>query len=165
MRPLELTVTGLRSYRTTTTVTFPDDWQLAAVVGLTGAGKSSLLEAIVYALFGSGTVPGASQPINLITDDAREMRVVFRFAVGPERFEIARTYRRVGNVQPVLKTAARTYTRGQGGRGRRDAAPRAPPGGLLLHGPAPAGAVRDVAAGRRPASRRRHSTPSSGSAR
>ena len=109
MRPLELTVTGLRSYRTTTTVTFPDDWQLAAVVGLTGAGKSSLLEAIVYALFGSGTVPGASQPTNLITDDSREMRVVFRFAVGPERFEIARTYRRVGNVQPVLKTATRTY--------------------------------------------------------
>ena len=110
MRPLELTVAGLRSYRAATTVTFPDDWQLAAVVGLTGAGKSSLLEAIVYALFGSGTVPGASQPINLITDDAREMRVVLRFAIGPERFEIARIYRRGGNVQPVLKTAARTYS-------------------------------------------------------
>ncbi|MGH7392050.1 MAG: AAA family ATPase [Candidatus Rokuibacteriota bacterium] len=110
MRPLELTVTGLRSYRTTTTVTFPDDWRLAAVVGPTGAGKSSLLEAVVYALFGSGTVPGASQPTNLITDDSREMRVVFRFAVGPEEFEIARTYRRVGNVQPVLTSAARTYT-------------------------------------------------------
>jgi exonuclease SbcC len=110
VRPLELTVTGLRSHRTTTTVTFPDDWRLAAVVGPTGAGKSSLLEAIVYALFGSGTVPGASQPTNLITDDSREMRVVFRFAVGSERFEIARTYRRVGNVQPVLKGAARTYS-------------------------------------------------------
>lgn len=110
MRPLELTVTGLRSYRTTTPVTFPEDWRLAAVVGPTGAGKSSLLEAIVYALFGSGTVPGASQPTNLITDDSREMRVVFRFAVGRERFEIARTYRRVGNVPPVLKSNARTYS-------------------------------------------------------
>jgi hypothetical protein len=36
-------------------------------------------------------VPGASQPINLITDDARKMRVTFRFASGPEQFEIART--------------------------------------------------------------------------
>ena len=77
MRPLNLTVTGLRSYRTPTTVAFPDDWRLAAVVGPTGAGKSSLLEAIVYSLFGCGTVPGASQPTNLITDDSREMRVVF----------------------------------------------------------------------------------------
>lgn len=110
MRPLELTVTGLRSYRTSTTVTFPQDWRLAAVVGPTGAGKSSLLEALVYALFGSGTVPGASQPTNLISDDSREMRVVFRFAVGPEQFEIARTYRRVGNVQPVLASSARTYS-------------------------------------------------------
>ncbi len=110
MRPLELTVTGLRSYRTTTTVVFPEDWRLAAIVGPTGAGKSSLLEAIVYALFGSGTVPGASQPTNLITDDSREMRVVFRFAVGPEQFEIVRTYRRVGNVQPLLTSTTHTYT-------------------------------------------------------
>jgi DNA repair protein SbcC/Rad50 len=110
MRPLELTVTGLRSYRTTITVAFPDDWRLAAVVGPTGAGKSSLLEAIVYALFGSGTVPGASQPTNLITDDSREMRVTFRFALGPEQFEIVRTYRRVGHVQPVFRSSTRTYT-------------------------------------------------------
>jgi exonuclease SbcC len=108
MRPLELTITGLRSHRGTTTVTFPDDWQLAAIVGLTGAGKSSLLEAIVYALFGSGTVFGASQPTNLISDDAREMRVLFGFALGAERFEITRTYRRGGgNIPPVLKTPAR----------------------------------------------------------
>ena len=38
------------------------------------------------------------------------MRVVFRFAVGPDQFEIARIYRRVGNVPPVLKSATRTYT-------------------------------------------------------
>src|SRR2546428_2051547 len=116
MRPLELAVTGLRSYRTTTTVTFPDDWRLAAVVGPTGAGKSSLLEALVYALFGSGTVRGASQPTNLITDDAREMRVVFRFGVGPDEYEIVRTYRRGGaNGPPGLKNASRPRTRPRDG--------------------------------------------------
>jgi exonuclease SbcC len=111
MRPLELSVTGLRSYRTTRTISFPEDWQLAAVVGPTGAGKSSLLEALVYALFGSGTVRGASQPTNLITDDAREMRVVLRFGVGPDEYEIVRTYRRSGaNVPPVLRSGSRTIT-------------------------------------------------------
>src|SRR5436309_14343799 len=105
MRPLELTVTGLRSYRTTTSVTFPEDWQLASVVGPTGAGKSSLLEAIVYALFGSGTVPSASQPTNLIADNVREMRVVFEFDVGDGRHQIVRTYRRSGaSPPPVLNS-------------------------------------------------------------
>jgi len=61
--------------------------------------------------------PGASQPINLITDDARKMRVAFRLAGGPEQFEIARalttrpgrsTIRRSGlsPVRPVLRWSA-----------------------------------------------------------
>jgi exonuclease SbcC len=105
MRPLALTVTGLRSHVGTTSVTFPDDWQLAAIVGPTGAGKSSLLEAIVYALFGSGTVPNASQPINLIADNTREMRVMLIFEVAGTVHEVVRAYRRSGaSPPPVLKS-------------------------------------------------------------
>ena len=78
MRPLTLRLEGLRSYRSAQVVDFTDR-HMVAIVGDTGAGKSSLLEALVYALFGSGTVRGASQPTNLITDDAREMRVVGAF--------------------------------------------------------------------------------------
>lgn len=111
MRPLCLDVTGLRSHFGTTSVTFPEDWQLAAIVGPTGAGKSSLLEAIVYALFGSGTVPNASQPINLIADNTREMRVVLGFEVAGAKHEIVRTYRRSGaSPPPVLKSPAETVS-------------------------------------------------------
>ncbi|MGA3219759.1 MAG: SMC family ATPase, partial [Acidimicrobiales bacterium] len=111
MRPLSLTVTGLRSHSGTTPVEFPDDWQLAAIIGPTGAGKSSLLEAIVYALFGCGTVPNASQPINLIADNTREMRVVLAFEVAGAKHELVRTYRRSGaSPPPVLKSPGETIS-------------------------------------------------------
>jgi exonuclease SbcC len=111
MRPLDLTVTGLRSHSGTTTVTFPDDWQLAAVVGPTGAGKSSLLEALVYALFGSGTVPDASQPTNLIADNTREMRIVLNFEVAGTEHKVVRTYRRTGTPPPpVLMSPGHTIS-------------------------------------------------------
>ncbi len=51
MRPLELTVDGFRSYRTSQTF----DWRgrhLVGIVGPIGAGKSSILDAIAFALFG-----------------------------------------------------------------------------------------------------------------
>jgi exonuclease SbcC len=105
MRPLAIKVTGLRSHSGTTAVTFPDDWQLAAIVGPTGAGKSSLLEAVVYALFGAGTVPNASQPSRLIADNTREMRVVLTFEVAGAVHEVVRTHRRSGaSPPPVLKS-------------------------------------------------------------
>ena len=53
MRPLMLRMTGLRSYRIERTVNFTE-LSLVAIIGPTGAGKSSLLEAITYALL---TVP------------------------------------------------------------------------------------------------------------
>ncbi len=111
MRPLVLTVKGLRSHAGTTHITFPDGWQLASVVGPTGAGKSSLLEAIVYALFGSGTVPNASQPINLIADGVREMTVNLSFEVGGASHDIVRVYRRTSaSPPPVLRSPGATVS-------------------------------------------------------
>ena len=58
MRPLKLTLDGLRSYwGGAQTVDFTDR-TLVAIVGDTGAGKSSLLEAITYALYGRSTWVG-----------------------------------------------------------------------------------------------------------
>ena len=51
MRPHELTVEGFRSYRQKTTF----DWRgrrLVGVVGPIGSGKSSIIDAISFALFG-----------------------------------------------------------------------------------------------------------------
>jgi len=51
MRPLELTVEGFRSHRHRTTF----DWRgrrLIGIVGPIGAGKSSVRDAISFALYG-----------------------------------------------------------------------------------------------------------------
>ena len=50
MRPLKLVVEGLRSFRAPVTIDFEDRDQLA-IVGDTGTGKSSILDAITYALY------------------------------------------------------------------------------------------------------------------
>ena len=51
MRPRELTVQGFRSYRGRTTFDFRGR-RLVGVVGPIGAGKSTILDAVVFALYG-----------------------------------------------------------------------------------------------------------------
>ncbi|MGE5225651.1 MAG: AAA family ATPase, partial [Planctomycetaceae bacterium] len=50
MRPLELTLEGFRSYRDRTVFDFRDR-RLVGIVGPIGAGKSSILDAIAFALY------------------------------------------------------------------------------------------------------------------
>ena len=50
MRPLSLTMSGFRSHMDPTELSF-EGRTLTAIVGPTGAGKSSILEAISYALY------------------------------------------------------------------------------------------------------------------
>ena len=54
MRPLTLRISGLRSYRSDVTIDFGDPG-LIAIVGDTGAGKSSILEALFFVLYGGCT--------------------------------------------------------------------------------------------------------------
>ena len=51
MRPRELTIRGFRSYRDEVTFDLRDR-HLVGIVGPIGAGKSSILDAIAFALFG-----------------------------------------------------------------------------------------------------------------
>lgn len=54
MKPLQLTLRGFASFRQETTIPFEDlaEYQLFAIAGVTGSGKSSILDAISYALYG-----------------------------------------------------------------------------------------------------------------
>jgi DNA repair protein SbcC/Rad50 len=89
VRPRLLRVKGLRSFRTEREIDFAD-LGLVAVVGDTGAGKSSILEAITYALYNATTWDqrGVKQ---LISDGATTMSVELEFGVDGHVYRIARS--------------------------------------------------------------------------
>jgi exonuclease SbcC len=89
VRPLELRIVGLRSYRAETTVDF-SDLGLLAIIGATGSGKSSLLEAITYALYGTATW-GGGNVTSLIADGALRMTVSLSFQADGENWQITRS--------------------------------------------------------------------------
>ncbi len=91
MRPVHLLVEGLRSFRAPVSIDFEGRSHIA-VVGDTGAGKSSILEAMMYALYGKATFGGSNQ--ELMNDTSTQLRVVLRFRVSGEEWEVARVVRR-----------------------------------------------------------------------
>ncbi len=117
MRPLHLTIEGLRSFRTPPgqdggagprkpTIDFTGRDHVA-IIGDTGAGKSSILEAITYALYGQTTFTARANQ-ELMNDTSTHLRVVLRFRVSGETWEVTRTLRRsgrrdVGQVRAVLR--------------------------------------------------------------
>ena len=94
MRPLRITIGGLRSFRAEVGIDFGDRTQIA-VIGDTGAGKSSILEAMTYALYGQTSLGGRSKQ-ELMNDTSDVMRVVLRFRVAGEEWEVTRVDRRAG---------------------------------------------------------------------
>ncbi len=94
MRPLRIAIEGLRSFRAEVVIDFGGRTQLA-VIGDTGAGKSSILEAMTYALYGQTSLGGRSKR-ELMNDASDVMRVVLRFRVSGEEWEVARVDRRAG---------------------------------------------------------------------
>ena len=90
MRPLRLRIEGLRSFRSEVEIDFADRDHVA-VVGDTGAGKSSILEAITYALYGKTSF---GRQADLMNDTSKKLRVVLRFRVSGDEWEVVRTLRR-----------------------------------------------------------------------
>ena len=94
MRPEALELDGFTVFREPTRVEFADA-DLFALTGPTGAGKSSLIDAMVFALYGS--VPRldderAVAPV--ISQGRQDARVRFDFALGERRFTAVRVVRR-----------------------------------------------------------------------
>ena len=92
MRPVSLTIEGLRSFRSQVDFDFTDRNHVA-IIGHTGAGKSSILEAMTYALYGRTTFAGHGGR-ELMNDTSTQMRVVFRFRVSGQTWEAVRSVRR-----------------------------------------------------------------------
>src|SRR6516165_511597 len=89
MRPLRLRVRGLRSYRAAQEIDF-SNVALMAIVGDTGAGKSSILEAITYALYNATTWDQRSVK-QLISDGAQTVTATLDFSVDGQTYRVTRS--------------------------------------------------------------------------
>jgi len=97
MRPRRLQIEGLRSYRHYVDIPF-DREGLIAIVGDTGAGKSSILEAITYALY-AATSWDRRNVRALISNHAKKASVTLDFAAGEKEWRVTRATSTTG--QPV----------------------------------------------------------------
>ncbi|WP_306213545.1 AAA family ATPase [Actinoplanes sp. RD1] len=103
MRPLRLDMAGFTVFRDETTVDFTDA-DYFALVGPTGSGKSTVLDGICFALY--GTVPrwgGARGISNALAPSATEARVRLVFESAGSRYVATRVVRRDG--KGSVKTA------------------------------------------------------------
>jgi len=80
---------GFRSHSEETTFDFTDR-SLVAIVGPTGAGKSTILDGISYALYAK-TPREKRNSKNLVSTRAKKARITYRFALGPDSYEINRS--------------------------------------------------------------------------
>ncbi|MEV0850573.1 SMC family ATPase [Streptomyces sp. NPDC049954] len=91
MKPLRLTLTGVRSYPGTCTIDFTGK-RLFAVLGPTGVGKSSLLEAIIFALYGECSWAKNGKDVReLISKGCPSMHVTFEFSANGRAWSVRRT--------------------------------------------------------------------------
>jgi DNA repair protein SbcC/Rad50 len=104
MRPLRLDLAGFAAFRAATTVDFTDT-DFFALVGPTGSGKSTVLDAICFALY--GTVPrwrNATSVANALAPSVNEAKVRLVFETAGVRYVATRVVRRDGKGR--IKTAA-----------------------------------------------------------
>ncbi|MFG1872273.1 AAA family ATPase [Micromonospora arborensis] len=111
MRPLTLRLAGLRAYRAEQTIDFTDA-SLMAIVGPTGAGKTSLFEALFYALYGGCTWDHRSA-VPLIADGTNTMVVDLTFRAHNRTWRVLRSTSRSGSptAQHVLECLDDTAVR------------------------------------------------------
>jgi exonuclease SbcC len=101
VKPLSLKISGFRSHLDTTELSF-EGRTLTAIVGPTGSGKSSILEAISYALYGK--TPREQRSVKrLICSRCDTARVEFRFLIDDREYQILRVLRRTGNGQHIFE--------------------------------------------------------------
>lgn len=94
MRPIELIVEGFTSFRTRQVLDFTS-LDLFAITGATGAGKTSLLDAITFALYDKvANKPNSSK--ELVSQGATQLKVEFRFEMRQIEYRVLRTWRNRG---------------------------------------------------------------------
>jgi exonuclease SbcC len=104
VKPVSLTIKGFRSHAAETELSFAGR-RLFAIVGPTGAGKSSILDAISYSLYGA--TPRIRRNVKkLICSRTDSAHVRFVFEVEGNEYEITRSLRRSGPGEHVMVDGA-----------------------------------------------------------
>src|SRR5919204_182138 len=101
MRPLRLRLKGFTSFRDEQEIDF-STLDLFAIAGPTGAGKSSLLDAMTYALYGCVERVGG-ECAQLISQGLPSMAVTLEFDVSGERWRVTRRTYRKAATETVLE--------------------------------------------------------------
>lgn len=94
MIPLKLTLSGFMSYHDPQTLDFQGD-SLWVLVGKNASGKSSIFDAIVFALFSVSRI-GKTHHDELINHNSDTAEIIFDFAVGPKKYRVKRTITKKG---------------------------------------------------------------------
>lgn len=94
MKPISLTMEAFGPYRDSVTLDFNElqDHSMFLIAGPTGAGKTSILDAMVYALYGepSGEVRKTDAIRSDFAEPHRMTRVDFSFAIGDAQYRVER---------------------------------------------------------------------------
>lgn len=94
MKPISLTIEAFGPYRESVTLEFSalQDHSMFLISGPTGAGKTSILDAMVYALYGepSGEVRKTDAIRSDFAEPQRMTRVDFSFAIGEAQYRVER---------------------------------------------------------------------------
>lgn len=94
MKPISLTIEAFGPYRDSVTLDFNElqNHSMFLISGPTGAGKTSILDAMVYALYGepSGEVRKTDAIRSDFSEPQRMTRVDFSFAIGDARYRVER---------------------------------------------------------------------------
>jgi exonuclease SbcC len=101
MIPEKLTISGFLSYRSSVSIDFTS-FDLACIAGQNGAGKSSILDAITWALFGQARKRDESL-INLQSETAE---VSFTFQYEKNRYRVVRSNQRGKTTRLEFQIAA-----------------------------------------------------------
>src|SRR5438093_13670604 len=92
MRPISLEIEGFTSFRERAAIDF-SSLDLFAITGPTGAGKTSIIDAMTYALYGCTPRIGVAQVSELISQGMNRMSVLFQFRSGTDEYRISRSAR------------------------------------------------------------------------
>src|SRR5581483_3714048 len=103
MRPISLHVEGFTCYREPQEILDLSELSLFAISGPTGAGKSSILDAMSFALYGHVPRLGKQGVSDVISLGRDRMTARFEFAIGPRRFRVGRELRRKRAASVVLE--------------------------------------------------------------